>query len=97
MALGAMFGYLLVWTGTIWVPILAHFANNALGVLAYYLIDKRVISKEISDWGADSSQLPLVIFSTIITAFLLFLIYRREQAKIKMPVNQLESQASRID
>jgi len=97
MALGAMFGYLLVWTGTIWVPILAHFANNALGVLEYYLIDKRVISKEISDWGADSSQLPLVIFSTIITAFLLFLIYRREQAKIKMPVNQLESQASRID
>ena len=33
MALGAMFGYLLVWTGTMWVPILAHFVNNLMGVL----------------------------------------------------------------
>ena len=45
--LGAMFGYLLVWTGTIWVPILAHFVNNTMGVVSYYLIDKEFISKDI--------------------------------------------------
>jgi len=97
MALGAMFGYLLVWTGTMWVPILAHFVNNLMGVLGYYLIDKGVISKDIEEWGTGTEQIPLVIFSLATVGFLLFLIYRSEQTKTKMPVNQVDSQASRID
>jgi membrane protease YdiL (CAAX protease family) len=97
LALGAMFGYLLVWTGTMWVPILAHFVNNLMGVLGYYLIDKGVISNDIEEWGTGKEQIPLVIFSLATVGFLLFLIYRSEQAKTKMPVNQIDSQASRID
>ena len=97
MALGAMFGYLLVWTGTMWVPILAHFVNNLMGVLGYYLIDKGVISNDIEEWGTGTEQIPLVIFSFLAVGALLFLIYRSEQAKTKMPVNQVDSQASRID
>lgn len=97
MALGAMFGYLLVWTGSMWVPILAHFVNNAMGVLGYFLINKGVISKDVEEWGTGSEQLPLVIVSLTAVGFLLFVIFRREQAKIKMPVNQDDSQASRID
>src|SRR5690606_31006645 len=35
--LGAFFGYMLIWTNNIWVPILAHFVNNAIvTVLAFY-------------------------------------------------------------
>ena len=97
MALGAMFGYLLVWTGTMWVPILAHFVNNAMGVLGYYFIGKGVISKDVEEWGTGTEQLPLAIFSIAIVGFLLFLIYRGELHKTKMPVNQVDSQASRID
>ena len=97
MALGAMFGYLLVWTGTMWVPILAHFVNNTMGVLGYYLIDKGIINKDVEDWGSGTDQFPLVIFSLAVVCFFLFLIYRSEQAKTKMPVNQIDSQASRID
>ena len=36
LLLGAWLGYLLVWTGSLWAPILAHFANNLMGVLLYY-------------------------------------------------------------
>lgn len=97
MALGAMFGYLLVWTGTMWVPILAHFVNNTMGVLGYYFINKGVIPKEAEDWGTGSEQLPLVVFSLALAGFLLFLIFRTEQQKPKMPVNHFDSQASRID
>lgn len=98
MVLGAMFGYLLVWTGTMWVPILAHFVNNLMGVLGYYLINKGVISNDIEEWGTGTGQIPLVIFSFLAFGALLFLIYRNsEQAKTKMPVNQADSQASRID
>lgn len=34
--LGAFFGYLLIWTGSIWAPIIAHFANNAIAVCVQY-------------------------------------------------------------
>ena len=97
MALGAMFGYLLVWTGTMWVPILAHFVNNTMGVLGYFLINKGTITKDVEDWGTGPKQLPLVVLSFAILGFLLYLIYRMEMGKIKMPVNQEDSQASRID
>ncbi len=36
MLLGAFFGYLLFWSGNIWLPIAAHFINNVLAVLFYY-------------------------------------------------------------
>jgi len=97
MVLGAMFGYLLVWTGTMWVPILAHFVNNTMGVLGYYFINKGVISKDVEEWGSGTEQLPLVIFSFTIVGLLLYLIWRIEQSKTKMPANQIDSQASRID
>ena len=36
LLLGAYLGYLLVWTGSLWAPVLAHFVNNLMGVLLYY-------------------------------------------------------------
>lgn len=95
--LGAMFGYLLVWTGSMWVPILAHFVNNTMGVLGYYLINRGTLTKDVEDWGTDSGQFPLVIASFAVLGFLLYLIYRISQPKTKMPANQNDSQASRID
>jgi len=97
MALGAMFGYLLVWTGTMWVPILAHFVNNTMGVLGYYFINKGVITKDVEEIGTGNEQVPLVLFSLVAVGFLLFSIYRSERAKTKMPVNQEDLQAPRID
>ena len=37
MLLGAFFGYLIVWTGNLWLPVIAHFFNNALSVIFDYL------------------------------------------------------------
>lgn len=37
MLLGAFFGYLLVWSGNIWLPITAHFFNNSLTIAMRYL------------------------------------------------------------
>lgn len=36
MLLGALMGYLMVWTGSLWMPILAHFINNGMAVVYYY-------------------------------------------------------------
>ncbi|MFT3752986.1 MAG: type II CAAX endopeptidase family protein [Paludibacter sp.] len=36
MLLGAFFGYLLFWSENIWLPIVAHFANNGIAIVFYY-------------------------------------------------------------
>ncbi|HAA17710.1 MAG TPA: hypothetical protein DCR93_11185 [Cytophagales bacterium] len=36
MALGVLFGYLFVWSGKLWVAMLAHFLNNFITVLLVY-------------------------------------------------------------
>ncbi|MVM39246.1 CPBP family intramembrane metalloprotease [Spirosoma sp. HMF3257] len=37
VVLGVLFGYLYVWSGNIWVAILAHFINNSLIVITTYI------------------------------------------------------------
>ena len=37
MFIGAFFGYLLFWSESLWFPIVAHFTNNLLAILFYYL------------------------------------------------------------
>ena len=37
MLLGVFLGYLLVWSGNLWLSIVAHFSNNVLAVILYYL------------------------------------------------------------
>lgn len=39
VALGALLGYLKVWTGSLWASIAAHFVNNALIVVVLYFTD----------------------------------------------------------
>jgi len=91
--LGAMFGYLLVWTGSMWVPITAHFVNNLMGVVGYFLMGKGLISDDIEEVGTGSGQWVYVVLSLLVVGGLLYLIYQRESNKIKMPVNQIDSQA----
>ena len=53
MLLGALFGYMLVWTGSLWVPIVMHFVNNAVTVVTYWLVYRAGISPEsIDTFGA---------------------------------------------
>ncbi len=40
MLLGAVFGYALAWSGSLWLPILMHFTNNALAVVVYFTAHK---------------------------------------------------------
>ena len=67
MLYGALFGYLLVWTGSIWVPIIAHFFNNAMALTLNYLEVNGQIPAGTEDFGTNgewwillASMLPLV-------------------------------------
>ena len=74
MLLGVMFGYLLVWSGTIWLPILGHFLNNAFAVLAIYLIDNNLLDPGVEDIGSSAESYYAAVLSLILTGILLWLI-----------------------
>jgi len=69
--LGAAFGYMAVWSGSLWLPILAHFINNAVGVIAFYIVRKQSITFDIENVGAENSWYLGLIFVPICIYFLL--------------------------
>lgn len=80
MLLGALFGYLLLWSGNLWLPILGHFINNAAVVLLTYDQQRRGLPFETLE---QTPNLPgFVYFSnTAILAVGLFLFYRYTKAR----------------
>ncbi len=49
MFLGVWLGYLLVWSRSLWVPIIAHTLNNSTVVLFSYLANKGVVAEDFGD------------------------------------------------
>lgn len=81
MLMGAMFGYIFVWTGTLWVPILMHFTNNGLAVMAYYLIGENEESKNIADTFGAGDTWWVGVISLLITSLGLLIFYRRTHTR----------------
>ena len=77
MLLGAMFGYVFVWSGSLWVPITMHFVNNGLAVLVYYLLGESANTKNIADTLGAGDTWYLGVFSILITSLGLLIFYRR--------------------
>lgn len=74
MLLGAVLGYLYLWSGNIWVPIVGHFMNNGFVVLTLYLQQRKIINYDIDStavmpWAS-------ILFSVAISVLTLFYLYR---------------------
>ena len=76
MMLGALFGYLYLWTGNLWVPIAAHIFNNGFAVVMFYLSHIGVIGVDIEE--LETFPIPAVIASLFLSAALLWY-FRKEQ------------------
>jgi len=76
MVLGVFFGYLFVWSGSIWPAVLAHFLNNSLALTVIYLSGHQVFRDITLQEGTGSGTNLLVIASMILTAGFIFLIRR---------------------
>ena len=81
MVLGALFGYLLVYSGSMWLPILAHFLNNALGVLALHAENKGSEAMESMNQYAESMSASAVMAIISLGISLLLLYFLKKQPK----------------
>ncbi|MCF6364792.1 MAG: CPBP family intramembrane metalloprotease [Bacteroidales bacterium] len=80
--LGLLFGYLLVWSKNIWIPVFAHFVNNAISVLVYFFTE----SAEKVEQTEDAIAQPTALFMTFaLFGIFLFLFYRRTHKKVPNP------------
>ena len=67
MLMGALFGYMFVWTGSLWVPMLMHFVNNGMAVLLYFLANRAGWDMDKVDAIGTNDTLWVGIVSLVLT------------------------------
>ena len=73
MLMGAMFGYVFLWSGSLWIPIVMHFTNNGLAVIVYYCFGQN----NSADTIGTGTTWWLGVISLILTSLGLLIFYRR--------------------
>ncbi|WP_323755221.1 CPBP family intramembrane glutamic endopeptidase [Roseivirga sp.] len=81
MVLGALFGYLYVWSGNLWYPIIAHITNNGFALIVAYMYQAEVT--EINPDEPDTVPGYAGIVALIVVSFLLF-VFRNHYLKPKL-------------
>ena len=81
--IGAFLGYLYYWSGSLWLPVLAHFFNNGIQLLLLYLNQKLITSFDVE--STESAPLPAVFFSIAVTVAFLYFIKKNITPRITSP------------
>jgi uncharacterized protein len=78
MMLGAMLGYMLVWSGSLWLPILGHFINNGAAVIFSYMFQHGMTTIDPDAIGT-GSDFGSVAVSFLITLLMFGIVYKRRE------------------
>lgn len=73
--LGMALGYLFVWSGNLWLPVVAHFANNFLSVIVEFLFRKGIIHTNAENFGMENAAW-ITTLSLIGVSGMLYYIYK---------------------
>ncbi len=78
LLLGAYFGYLLLWSGCLWLPVVAHILNNSI-----YVVNNWIAAREGLTTVAPGAEMPnslqswlLIVLSVALTALGIYLTRR---------------------
>lgn len=86
-ALGLLLGYLFVWSGSVWVPMLAHFVNNSTIVVVAWLHNNQFISTGLKDIEEYGSWVALAV-SVLVSGIILLMVYRTRATEM-MPEDSI--------
>jgi membrane protease YdiL (CAAX protease family) len=73
LLMGVLLGYLLYWTGSIWVPVFAHFINNGAAIVFSFLEQRGVIGENYGTFGS-SGNLFIIFTSAMVTGALIWIV-----------------------
>ncbi|MDE7369045.1 MAG: CPBP family intramembrane metalloprotease [Muribaculaceae bacterium] len=83
LLLGAFFGYLLYWSGSLWLPIAAHVFNNSIVAIVQWMRQRQLIGVDLDKVGSNPGETPdmiLFIISIILTLVAIFILYHISQS-----------------
>ncbi len=85
MLLGAFFGYLAVWSGSLWLAVIAHAANNIMACVSMWLVKNEYVSVDVNAIGVGDSAIywPWIVLSASLTIGFIGIIYRRNRYVLK--------------
>jgi len=81
LMLGVLFGYIFYWSRSLWIPILGHFINNGTVVVVSYFYPETLNETEVV-FGEGSVSVLLYVGSFVVSAFILFLIWKVNHPRI---------------
>jgi membrane protease YdiL (CAAX protease family) len=78
LMLGLVMGYLFVWSGSLWLPVIAHFVNNASAVVVYFFYFKGATDRPVEQFGNIENNY-LFVLSIALSISLLLVIYLKNK------------------
>lgn len=72
MLLGALFGYVFYWSGSLWLPILGHFINNGSVVALSYLYPEVMENTEITLFDSEMNWIASIVSAVLMVVLMLF-------------------------
>ena len=78
MLLGALLGYIFLWSGNLWIPVIVHTLNNALSVALYYKFHSTPVYDRLESFGTGNTVWATVA-SIAVTGVILSLLSREYQ------------------
>lgn len=81
LLLGAYFGYLLYWSRNIWIPVFAHFVNNAFAVIG--MSDSRLKENEFITGDISNANLLPYSALAVVTLILFFICSTQIRNRLK--------------
>jgi len=78
LALGVLFGYLLLWSGSIYLAIFAHFLNNSMAVIVSYCIQNNIVTSETNTIiEGEATSMSVVLVAMLLFSSFIYLLYHR--------------------
>jgi hypothetical protein len=88
MLLGAIMGYLMVWSGSLWYPIIAHFVNNATVVTFFFMQQRGWVDLDLEKFGSETTAVAGYI--SIVVCVVMMLVVKK-QVQSPVPGDEVES------
>lgn len=78
LLLGALLGYLYIWSGSIWIPIIIHTLHNALNVILTHIYIGTPEYEQMQNFNFENN-IQFVLISFVLTVFSLYIIHRKSR------------------
>ena len=84
LLMGAWFGYLMLWGGEVWTPIIAHSLNNSVVVLFTFLVENKYINGNVIETLGvpENGQPPYLAVGSVIATVIVIWLFMREKKHV---------------